>query len=166
MTSETFKSGGKNFKITVFPAPGDGKRHPVVLLVHGNFGLGPPYGNQILNFGKSLAELGYIAAVPQLYEDEAPHPNDIDADRHVETLSAAIAKTAARPDADPDRVGLVGFSLGAAAAMTYIASGEPGRVKVLADFFGPLTATIRAGAGRGSESAFSGLHRRAESAGL
>ena len=32
--------------------------------------------------------------------------------------------------------------------MTYIASGTPGRVKALADFFGPLTETIRAGVGR------------------
>ena len=64
MTSETFRSGGKDLKITVFPAPGDGKRHPMVLLIHGNFGLGPPYGDQIRGFGKSLAELGYVAAVP------------------------------------------------------------------------------------------------------
>jgi dienelactone hydrolase len=41
-------------------------------LVHGNFGLRPPYGDQIRSFGKSLAALGYMAAVPQLYEDEAP----------------------------------------------------------------------------------------------
>ena len=97
MTGETFRSGGKDFKITVFPAPGDGKRHPIVLLIHGNFGLGPPYGDQIRGFGKSLAQLGYVAAVPQLYEDDAPHPNDIDPDSHVETLSAAIAKSSRPP---------------------------------------------------------------------
>jgi dienelactone hydrolase len=148
MTSETFKSGGKDLKITVFPTPGDGKRHPIVLLIHGNFGLGPPYGDQIRDFGKRLAELGYVAAVPQLYADEASHLDDMDPDRHVGTLSAAIAAVAARLDADPDRVGLVGFSLGAAVAMTYVASGTPGPVKALADFFGPLTAMIRAGVGK------------------
>ena len=136
MISATFKSGKKAFKISVYPAPADGKRHPIVLLAHGNFGLGPPYGDQIRGFGKSLAELGYVAAVPQLYEDEAPHPNDIDPDPHVQTLSAAIATVAARTDADPDRLGLIGFSLGAAAAMTYIASSTHGKVKALADFFG------------------------------
>jgi dienelactone hydrolase len=148
MISATFKSGRKVFKISVCPAPADGKRHPIVLLAHGNFGLGPPYGDQIRGFGKSLAELGYVAAVPQLYEDEAPHPNDIDPDPHVQTLSAAIATIAARTDADPDRLGLIGFSLGAAAAMTYIASSTGGKVKALADFFGPLTTTIRAGVGK------------------
>jgi dienelactone hydrolase len=80
-------------------------------LVHGNFGLGPPYGDQIRGFGKSLAALGYMAAVPQLYEDEAPHANDIDPDPHVETLSAAIATVAARADADPDRLGSLAFRL-------------------------------------------------------
>jgi len=148
MTSETFNSGRQTLKITVCPAPADRKRHPIVLLVHGNFGLGPPYGDQIRGFGESIAKLGYVAAVPQLYEDEAPHPNDIDPDPHVETVSAAIAKIASRGDADPDRIGLVGFSLGAAAAMTYIASTAHSEVKALADFFGPLTPTIRAGVGK------------------
>lgn len=147
MNSETFKSGGKDFRITVFPAPSDGKRYPIIVLIHGNFGLGPPYGDQIRDLGKSLSQEGYVAAVPQFYVDEAPHLDDIAPDRHVETLSAAIAAVAARPDADPDRVGLIGFSLGAAAAMTYVASNGPGRVKTLADFFGPLTPAIRAGAG-------------------
>jgi dienelactone hydrolase len=147
MISETFKSGGKTFKITVYPAPVDGRRHPIVLLAHGNFGLGPPYGDQIRGFGSSLAEFGYVAAVPQLYEDEAPHPNDIDPGPYVDTLSAAIATVSARADADPDRLGLIGFSLGAAAAMIYIASPTHSKVKALADFFGPITTAIRAGVG-------------------
>jgi carboxymethylenebutenolidase len=63
-------------------------------------------------------------------------------DPHVPTLSTAIGKIAGRPDADPDRLGLIGFSLGAATAMTYIAANPPGKVKVLADFFGFLTPTI------------------------
>jgi carboxymethylenebutenolidase len=145
MSIETFKSGPNTYKITVYPAPAADEKHPMILLVHGNFGLVEPYGDQIRNFAKELAELGYLTAVPQYYEDDAPRPTDRDPDPHVPTLSAAIGKIAERPDADPDRLGLIGFSLGAATAMTYIASNPPGTVKVLADFFGFLTPRIRSG---------------------
>jgi carboxymethylenebutenolidase len=67
---------------------------------------------------------------------------------HDGTLADAVANVAKREDADADRIGLVGFSLGAATAMTFVASNPPGTVKALADFFGFLTPTIRAGVGR------------------
>ena len=147
MSSETFTSGPKAYKTTVYPAPADGEKHPMILLVHGNFGLSEPYGDQIQNFANELAELGYLTAVPQYYEDDDPHLMDGNPDPHVPTLSAAIAKMAERSDADPDRLGLIGFSLGAATVMTYIAANPPGKVKVLADFFGFLTPRIRSGLG-------------------
>ena len=148
MAIETFTSGPSTHKITVYSAPVDGKKHPMILLVHGNFGLGAPYGDQIRGFAQDLAELGYVTAVPQYYEDDDPHLMDRSPDAHLPTLSAAIGKVAGRADADPDRLGLIGLSLGAAIAMTYIASSAPGTVKVLADFFGFLTPTIQAGVGK------------------
>jgi carboxymethylenebutenolidase len=147
MLSETFTSGSKTYKITVYPAPADGEKHPMILLVHGNFGLVEPYGDQIQNFAKELAELGYLTAVPQYYDTDTPRPNDQDPNPHVPTLSAAISKIAERADADPDRLGLIGFSLGATTVMTYIAANPPGKIRALADFFGFLTPTIRSGLG-------------------
>lgn len=142
MTSETFVSAKTPYKITIYPAPSDGKKYPVILLVHGNFGLGPPYGDQIQGFAKDLAGRGYLTAVPQYYKDDDPHLTDMDP--HVQTLTDAIAAVVNRPGADPARLGLIGFSLGAATAMTFIASNPSGTVKVLADFFGFLTPTIEA----------------------
>jgi dienelactone hydrolase len=75
-------------------------------------------------------------------------PTDDNAIPHVPTFADAIAYIAKRPDADLDRIGLVGYSLGAATAMTYIASNPPGKVKVLVDFFGPLNGAIEAGVAR------------------
>ena len=147
MSSETFTSGSKTYKITVYPAHADAKKHPMILLVHGNFGLAEPYGDQIQNFAKELAELGYLTAVPQYYDTDTPRPDDRDPNPHVATLSAAIGKVAERADADLDRLGLIGFSLGAATVMTYITANPPGKVKVLADFYGFLTPTIRSGLG-------------------
>lgn len=147
MLSETFTSRSSTYKITVYPAPADAEKHPMILLVHGNFGLAEPYGGQIQNFANELAELGYLTAVPQYYADNDPHLTDHDPDPHVLTLSAAIGKLAERADADPDRLGLIGFSLGAATVMTYMATNPPGKVKALADFYGFLTPTIRSGLG-------------------
>jgi carboxymethylenebutenolidase len=143
MSSETFTSPGGPYKITVYAAPSDGKKHPLIVLVHGNFGLGVPYGDQIRGFAKDLAGRGYMTAVPQYYRDDEPHLSDTTP--HVQTLADAIAALAGRPGADSDRLGLIGFSLGAATAMTLIASNAPGTVKVLADFYGFLTPTIRGG---------------------
>lgn len=141
MASDTFTSGGTTYKMTVNGAQTPGKRFPAVMLVHGNFGLGAPYGDQIRGFANTLNGLGYVTAVPHYYADDAPHPTD--EVPHLKTLTDAIAVVLARPDADRDRLGLIGFSLGAATAMTYVASNPPGTVKALADFFGFLTDTIK-----------------------
>jgi dienelactone hydrolase len=136
MPDATYKNGGKTFKITMYPATISGKKHPVILVLHGNGNLIEPFGHQIQNVAKSLAARGYVTAVPQYYADDQPHLTDGNPAPHVATLIAAIAKVADRSDADMKRLGLFGYSLGAATAMTYIAS-NPGKVKVLADFFGP-----------------------------
>jgi dienelactone hydrolase len=138
MSDEIFTSGGKPHKIVMYPAPADSKKHAMIVVLHGNAGLNPPFGSQIHSFAKSLAGLGYVTAVPQYYMDDQPHLDDVDPRPHVPTLSDAIAKVAARTDADPNRLGLIGYSLGAAAAMTYIASNAAKNVKALVDFFGPI----------------------------
>lgn len=143
MTSDTYVSAGSTYKITVNPGPPDGKKYPVILLVHGNFGLGPPYGEQIQSFARDLASLGYLTAVPQCYVDDEPHPQDTIP--KVQTLTEAIAAVVGRTDADADRLGLIGFSLGATTSMEFIAANPPGTVKAFADFFGFLTPAIRGG---------------------
>ena len=145
MSSETFISGGITFKITVYPAPIDGKKYPVVFLLHGNFGLGSPFGEQIQSFARDLATEGYMTVVPQYFQDDEPHPFDIDPVPKVQILKDAISNVASRLQADLNRLGLIGFSLGATTAMTYISSNPLVKVKVLADFFGFITPVIQSG---------------------
>jgi dienelactone hydrolase len=114
--TETFISAGTIYNITVNGMPTDAKRHPVVVFVHGNFGFGAPYGDQIQGFAKDLDSKGYVTTVPQYYTDAAPHVTD--RIPHVQTLTDAIAAVVARLDVDKDRLGNIGFSLGAATAMT------------------------------------------------
>lgn len=141
MISDTFISDVNTYRITVYPSPSDGNRYPIVILVHGNFGLVSPYGDQIQSFAKDLADLGYLTAVPQYYQDDEPHPNDTNPKDQI--LTDAISAVTNRPEADPNRIGLIGFSLGAATAMTFIASNSPGKVKVFADFFGFIPPIIQ-----------------------
>jgi carboxymethylenebutenolidase len=146
MADDTFTSAGISYKISVYPGSSGAKKLPIILLMHGNFGLAQPYGDQLRTFAKELADLGYVTAVPQYYQDNGSHPTDTIP--HDRTLADAIASLAKRPDADGDRLGLVGFSLGATTSMTFVATNPPGAVKALADFFGFLTPTIRGGVGR------------------
>ncbi len=143
MSSETFTSGGNTYKITVYPAPSDGKKYPVVFLLYGNFGLVSPYGDQIQGFARDLSGRGYMTAVPQYYLDDDPHPDDTVP--KVQILTDAISTVASRLEADPNRLGLIGYSLGAATVMNFISSNTSAKVKVLADFFGFITPTIRGG---------------------
>src|SRR5882762_2962359 len=101
MATETFISGGTAYKITVNGAPTGGKKYPIVIFLHGNFGLGAPYGDQIRGFARDLNGLGYVTAVPQYYADDDAHLKDTVP--HVQTLTDAISAVVARPDADRDR---------------------------------------------------------------
>jgi dienelactone hydrolase len=145
MADETYTSAGQPYTITIYPGPADGKRHPMIIVVHGNIGLRDPFGEQIHRVAHDLAAEGYVTAVPRYYRTDPVEPTDQNAPAHVPTLADAIAKVAARADADPARLGLFGYSLGAATSMTYIATRPPGTVQVLVDFYGPLNATIEAG---------------------
>ena len=62
MAEETYTSGKDTYTITVYPGPADGKKHPMILVLHGNTGLKPPFGPQIHRFAKDLAAEGYMGA--------------------------------------------------------------------------------------------------------
>jgi dienelactone hydrolase len=123
------------------PAPAPGKRYPMLLVLHGVSGLDEVYGEEIKQFAKELAAEGYVTAVPELHPVMAPLPADI----VLPKLEAAIAKVAGNPAADGERVGFVGYSLGAYTAMTYLTKKKPPYLKVLVDFFGPVDADIEQG---------------------
>ena len=145
MSSENFISQGNTYKITIYSTPPDNKKYPIIFLLHGNFGLVSPYGDQIKSFAKDLASQGYVTAVPQYYQDDEPHLTDTNTNPKVQILADAIATVSSSTGADSDRIGLIGFSLGASTAMTFIASNPLVKVNVLADFFGFITPEIQSG---------------------
>ncbi len=139
MITQTFSpSPGTTLNIEIAPAAADGKRYPVVVLVHGNFGLSVPFGDQLRDFTEEVSRLGYLAALPTYYTDDKPHPTDTDIAGHLPALVAAVAHLAVRSDADFTRFALVGFSLGGGIAMSYINASPASAVMVFADFYGLL----------------------------
>jgi len=146
MIVESYRTdSGATFDIEIAPAPADGMKYPVVVLIHGNLGLVDPFGRQLRDFTQYIAKLGYLAALPTYYPAGQSRLRDTDIDAHVLALSAAIKHLRGRPDAAPDRLGLVGFSLGGGIAMSYITASPAGTVKVFADFYGYVASLLSAG---------------------
>jgi carboxymethylenebutenolidase len=135
---ESFASGGRSIAVEVFAATGPGSR-AAVLMLHGADGLSA--NGQYRSGAHAVAAAGYQVFLV--------HYLDRTAERRAsfatvfqnflpwtETVRHALSWVAARPDVDPDRIGVVGVSLGAALGLT-VAGLEP-RIRALVDYFGPL----------------------------
>lgn len=135
----------ETFDVEIAPAPTGGKKYPVVVLIHGNLGLAPPFGTQLRDFTEEIAGLGYLAALPSYLPGGRGSLMETNIAAHVPAVSAAIEHVRKRSDADPDRLALVGFSLGGGIAMSYITTSPAGSVKVFADFYGYVEPLLGAG---------------------
>jgi dienelactone hydrolase len=146
MIRETYQvTATESFDIEVAPAPTDGKRYPMVVVLHGNFGLVAPFGEQLRSITEEIAALGYLAALPSYYETGASKPTDADLAAHVPALVAAIKHLSGRADADPNRLALVGFSLGGGIAASYVVSSSVGSVRAFVDYYGYVQPLLGAG---------------------
>lgn len=107
-------------------------RYPAVMLVLGVNPL-PLDDPRVIRVATALSRLGLVVAAPESQEmrnwriapSEAPH------------LVEAFEVVAARPEVDPDRIGMAAFSVGAAVAL--LASTDPqiaGRVRFINAFGG------------------------------
>jgi len=146
MINEKYKVDSvTEYDIEIVPAPADGKKHPVVVLVHGNLGLQGKFGKQLRDFTEQIGAMGYVAALPSYYPGGVGDIHDTDVAKHSPALVAAIKHLAGRKDAEITRLALVGFSLGGGVATDYINSNPAGTVKVFADFYGFVGALVAGG---------------------
>ena len=62
MPTDTFRSAGSIYKISVYPPmpTAGGKKYPIVILVHGNFGLGTNFRRVLLASARSAQLFGLI----------------------------------------------------------------------------------------------------------
>lgn len=130
-----------SFDVEIAASP-TGKKLPLVVVVHGNFGLGDPFGKLLRGFTEELAALGFVAALPTYYTGETGNPQDSDIEGKLPALTAAIGHLSKRADVYPSRLGLAGFSLGGGISMAYINSVPAGTVRAFADFYGYVEPLI------------------------
>lgn len=133
----TFFSKGRPIPIEIFNPSAPGK-HPLVMAIHGSGGLwNSGYGN----FPQMLADRGFTVFLPHFFEATGTSWARLDTIRQyfsewMLTISDAIDFAATQPAADPKRVGVIGFSLGAYLGLA-LGSQQP-RIKAVVDFFGGL----------------------------
>lgn len=137
--TETFVSGGKPISAEWFQPASAAAKSPAVLLLHGADGMTRA---DSYRFGAhALAAAGYHVVLVHYFDrtgDVRANWSSLreDALLWLETIRDAVTYVAAKPDVDPDRIAIVGFSLGASLALA--SAGNDARIKAVVDVFGPL----------------------------
>jgi carboxymethylenebutenolidase len=132
----SFDSGGRSIALDAFLPESNGHRHPAVIGLHGS---GGGYAT-MSDPAAMLAAQGFAVYVLH-YFDRTGTTGVADKQTAIrnfpawgKTLWDAISHVARQPQVDAERIGLLGFSLGAYLALS-VASVDT-RVKAVIDFFG------------------------------
>jgi carboxymethylenebutenolidase len=139
-TKWSFDFRGKQVHVDEY-APKSKGRLPAVVCLYGAGGL----GTWMEALGHDLASHGYVAIVPNYFDVPGIQSADIPTmDRYFVTWMRVIGKTldqaAARPEIDPERIGILGGSLGASLALEVGATNP--RVACVIDYFGGMASII------------------------
>jgi carboxymethylenebutenolidase len=135
---QSFTSGGRSIAVEVFDTGLPGRR-PAVLMLHGADGLSS--NTQYRSGARAMAAAGYRVLLVHYLERTGERRASFGTVFQnflpwMETVRDAVAWAADRDDVNPERIGVVGISLGAALGLA-VAGTEP-RIKALVDYFGPL----------------------------
>ncbi|HUK23788.1 MAG TPA: dienelactone hydrolase family protein [Terriglobales bacterium] len=139
----TFTSGGKPIRIDCFSPEAAGRRFPAILGLHGSGG--DFEGMQ--RPAALLAAQGFAVYVLHYFDRTGTSAAKDRATifRHffawAKTVWDATSFVAAQPQVDPERLGLLGFSLGAYLALSN-ASVDP-RIQAVVEFFGGLPKEMK-----------------------
>src|SRR5580692_7745996 len=139
----SFESGGKDILLDCFLPAANGQRFPAVIGLHGSGG-----GHASMSDSAGLlAEQGF--AVYVLHYFDGTGTTQIDGLQTIflhfpvwmKTLWDAVSFVARQPQVDSERIGLLGFSLGAYLALS--ASAIDSRIKAVFEFFGGMPKEMR-----------------------
>ena len=134
----SFQSGGETIAVDTFPAGAPAPR-PTLLMLHGADGLNSNTeyregARRVAGAGYQVHLVHYLdrtgerrASFSTLFQNFTPWMN---------TVEDALTFASRHPGADPQRIGIIGISLGAALGLAV--SSTDRRVKALVDYFGPL----------------------------
>jgi carboxymethylenebutenolidase len=138
----TFESGGKPIRLDCFTPNGNGQRYPTVISLYGSGG-----GFAGMTEPASLlASQGFAVYILHYFDRTGTSFADKETIfRHfpiwVKTLWDAISHIEKEPQVDPERIGLLGFSLGAYLSLSDAAVDK--RVRAVVEFFGGLPKEMR-----------------------
>lgn len=166
---DTFPSGDKPIAVEIFEPVAEGK-HPAVVLLHALDGLEGGDGSFYRCAAETCAARGYVVLLVHYFNRTGTRGEEWqdlreqflrcakgdgagDADRQnlrdhfdgwADTVRDAVRYARSRSEVDGERVGLVGFSLGAFLALT-VAAEKDLRIAAVVDFFGGLPEERRVG---------------------
>ena len=138
----TFESGGKAIRLDALVPSHNGQRFPAVISLYGSgggvAGMAGPAG--------MLASQGFAVYILHYFDRTGTTFADKDTIfRHfpvwVKTLWDAISHVEKQPHVDPERIGLLGFSLGAYLSLSDAAVDK--RVRAVVEFFGGMPKEMR-----------------------
>ena len=128
-----YDSKGKAVAVECFEPFAAGRR-PAIVILYGSGGLEPPpSGEGFRELARALAGRGYAVFLPHYFDRTGATmalrsgPNDFPAWQ--EAVADAIDYAAGRPGVDPERIGLLGMSLGA--SLSYLQAVKDSRIKAL-----------------------------------
>ncbi len=142
-TQLMFESGVNPIRIDCFLPVAEGKRFPAVIGLHGSGGghdrMSEP-AQMLAQQGFAVYVLHYFDRTGTAYADGLQMIA-----RHypawMKTLWDAVSFVARQPQVDPERIGLLGFSLGAYLAVS--AAAIDGRIRAVVEFFGGLPKEMK-----------------------
>jgi carboxymethylenebutenolidase len=138
---QTFLSCGKTIPVEVF-TPAAAGRHAALVVLHGSGGY-----RDFSKLAQNIASHGYAVLAPQYFESTGTAwASGSEIAQHALTWAAvvqdAVSFAAQQSFVDPDRIALIGFSLGAYLAIGVAAQNE--RIKAVVEFFGGLPGPLAA----------------------
>jgi dienelactone hydrolase len=142
--NSSFLSEGKKIRLECFYPKGK-KSCPTIVLVHDSAGLGPLPGTIFRQCSDLFARKGYVVLLVHYFDATGQTGLTPEEARKSQkhwpvwknTIRDAVKHAAQAPEVDPDRIGLLGFSLGAYLSLA-VAVEQDLKIAAVAEFFGGL----------------------------
>lgn len=138
----SFNTGGRSVSLDCFLPESDGQRFPAVISLHGSGG-----GHATMaNPSRGLAAQGFAVYVLHYFDRTGTTEADQKTIFHhfplwMKTLWDGVSFVEQQAAVDPERVGLLGFSLGAYLSLSSAAIDH--RIKAVVDYFGGLPKEMK-----------------------
>lgn len=134
-TQATYTSNGRSVQVDQF-APSDSGGHPTVIFVHGSDGMRETVWKYA--WSREFAANGYVVMIPHYFDATESTGNTKNFPTFMAALGDAISFAARQPGVDPQRIGLMGYSLGGFLSLAL--GARDNRVKTVVEYFGGMPA--------------------------